>query len=85
MKRQGLSLEKRTGTVRLVGTTGSGRDGRTLGGGTYSLDGGASSTDAAMRLNAAGRAAVRGRKPMAMRAIVSERGRVVWDREIGVR
>jgi glycerophosphoryl diester phosphodiesterase len=85
MRRQGLSMEKRTGTVKLVGIDRSGREGVTMGTGRFSLDSGASTTDAAMVLNAAGRAAVRGGAPFVMRAIVSERGRVVSNREIGVR
>lgn len=86
MKRQGLSKERRTGTVRLVGIGRDGGSGRTMGTGTFTLENGAATTDAALALNAAGREAVRGGgPPFVMRAIVSERGRVVWEDEIGVR
>ena len=86
MRRQGQSMEKRTGTVRVYGIDRGGDPGVLMGSGPFTLDNGASTAQAGIRLNALGRDAVKdSRPPFVMRAVVSERNRVVWTADIGVR
>ena len=71
LRRQGQSMEERSGRVRLVA------GGRRIADGPFSLASDARGVRARLRLNARGRAAMRGSDPVRARAEVVERGRVV--------
>ena len=77
LRRRGLSLEHRRGSVLLAAP---GRAGTVLGKGTFDLATGAAATTAKVRLTAAGRAALRGRRTLAADAVVSDRGRTTVTR-----
>jgi glycerophosphoryl diester phosphodiesterase len=72
LQRRGLSLEHRRGSVLLAKP---GRAGTVLGKGTYDLATGAAGTTSKVRLTAAGRAALRGRRTLVADAVVSDLGR----------
>lgn len=74
LARHGLSLEHRRGTVRLLARSGPAR--RVLGSGTFDLATGAAATTSAVRLNAAGRAALRSDPSLKVIAAVRERAPV---------
>ena len=76
LRRQGESLERRRGHVRLLAR------GRLLGSVPFTLAGDAVEASARLRLNARGRAATRGDGAVRAQAEVVERGRVVSRRVV---
>jgi len=77
LQRRGLSLEHRRGSVLLAMP---GRAGKVLGKGTFDLATGAAGTTSKVRLTAAGRAALRGRRTLVADAVVSDLGRTTVTR-----
>jgi glycerophosphoryl diester phosphodiesterase len=67
LRRQGLSMERRSGTVTLKAKR------RTIGRARFVLAGDATRTSVRVRLNAAGRKALRGRRSVQATALVGER------------
>jgi glycerophosphoryl diester phosphodiesterase len=85
LARRGRSQEHRGGTVTVHAVAERARAGRLLGTGRYELAGGAARTTPRVRLNAAGRAVLRGDGAVTVIVQVHERGRVVSSRAVRVR
>jgi glycerophosphoryl diester phosphodiesterase len=84
LRRQGQSKERRSGVVRLYGIGRGGRRGALMGSGSFALANGSDAVSVRPRLNALGRRAARD-AGFVVRAVVSERGRVVSQRDLRVR